>query len=311
MKKTIRMFLKAVAFLLSFSMLFIFFQEFLTPKYRDKSTISCEGFYQLPENSIDVLFLGSSQMFCTVMAQKLYEDYHINAYDFGAADQRILSTEYYFIEALKTQTPKIIMLEVCRIFMDCTDIGDTTLSWSYAPMKLSNEKVQSLYQITGGDCSKTFCNAIPLFQYHSRWNDIEADDFSYYFDDKEYYLRGFSPRYGNYAKNYQYLLNDDGTIRKIPYENIEAISRIKQKCDERGIKLILFKTPAPDWSRNDSKIVKEFMNDNHLEYLEMNDYYEEIGLSVSDYYDEDHLNVEGAKKTTSFLSHYLTTIAKG
>ena len=97
------MILKAVAFLLSFSMLFIFFQEFLTPKYRDKSTISCEGFYQLPENSIDVLFLGSSQMFCTVMAQKLYEDYLYSAaeYMFLESADDIRFARFFDIKILK------------------------------------------------------------------------------------------------------------------------------------------------------------------------------------------------------------------
>ncbi len=115
-KKYIRGPLKVLSFAVCFAAIFLLLQPFFVPKFQRDSTSIVNGFYKLEEDSLDVLFLGASQMFCGVNAQKLTEEYGISSYDFGASAQSLNITDYYLREALKTQKPKLVMVEVCAAF---------------------------------------------------------------------------------------------------------------------------------------------------------------------------------------------------
>ena len=77
-------------------------------------------------------------------------------------------------------------------------------------------------------------------------------------------------------------------------------------CKENDIQVIFFKAPVSDWTRADSSAVKQFMDEYDLEYLELNDYLDVIGIDEqTDFANERHLNGSGAEKTTDFLGKYL------
>ena len=52
-----------------FAMLLGFAQMALEPVYWGDSTTIVNGFYNLPSHSLDVCFVGASQMFCTIDAE--------------------------------------------------------------------------------------------------------------------------------------------------------------------------------------------------------------------------------------------------
>ena len=48
------------------------------------------------------------------------------------------------------------------------------------------------------------------------------------------------------------------------------------------------------------------MEYNHLTYLEMNEYLDQIGIDPEkDFANANHLNISGANKATDFLANYL------
>ena len=76
------------------------------------TTRKVEGFYAEEKASLDFVFIGSSQMFTSVVPAVLWEEYGITSYDFGANEQPMYLSYYYIREALKYQNPKAIVLEV-------------------------------------------------------------------------------------------------------------------------------------------------------------------------------------------------------
>ena len=70
------------------------------------TTRKVKGFYAEEENSLDFVFVGSSQMFTTVVPAVLWQEYGITSYDFGANEQPMYLSYYYIKEALKYQDPK-------------------------------------------------------------------------------------------------------------------------------------------------------------------------------------------------------------
>ena len=70
------------------------------------------AFYHQPENSIDVVFLGSSHIHCNINTAYLWTEYGIAAYDYSAAEQPLWMTYYWLREFCKTQKPKLVVVDV-------------------------------------------------------------------------------------------------------------------------------------------------------------------------------------------------------
>ena len=71
-----------------------------------------DGLYWQPEDSIDLVLLGSSHIHCGGNTVVLWEHYGIPAYDYSSAEQPLWMTYYYLQEFLKYQDPEIVFLDL-------------------------------------------------------------------------------------------------------------------------------------------------------------------------------------------------------
>lgn len=315
-KKRLRYLFKVLIAIISFIMIFALLQPFFIPKFINnktgETTVLVNGFSQLDKNSIDVLFLGSSQMFRTVDSARLNDTYHISACNYGASGQSMSITQYYFDEALKSQSPKLIVVEVGCIFVKNSELTADKISWNYAPTPLSTEKIESLEQILESK-TKAYEHAfLPLLVYHDRWRVLGEKysektkyDIDYVFNPERYnslYPYGFV--YCDYTEttNYDYN-NTDTTLQEIPEESKDTVIYLKEECAKRNIKLLFFKSPASIWKRGYCESVKKYLNSQNLDYIDLNESYNKILLNNNtDFSDKTHLNSSGAKKVTDYLA---------
>lgn len=312
--------LKFLSAVISFLLIFFFAQPFFIPKYLEDSTTIVKGYSYLEKDSIDVLFLGSSQMFCTVDSGKLSDEYGISSYDFGASGQTMSITPYYFDEAIKTQSPKLIMVEVCQIFATNKQISKQTLSWNYNPTDISTEKFFSLDSILSGDKIEAFkYTYAPLLLYHDRWstlgdkNSKSKNDIDFVIHPEKYInfsSRGFLAR-DNVEPHKIAFYENDLTEKEIPEESKNAISYIAEQCKKNGIRLVFFKAPVSDWTKGDCNSVKSYMTESGIEYIDLNESLEIVGIDGNtDFYNIGHLNTSGAEKTTDYLATILLDYLK-
>lgn len=307
--KGIRYLAKAIIAGIAFILIFVLLQIFLKPKYLGESTTMVDGLKQINTDNLDVLFLGSSQMFCAVNARALTERYDINSYDYGASNQCMAMTKYYLDEALKQCKPKIVMVELGNVFYSNAEVDDTALSWNYSPTDMTIDKYHSLMDITndsGLSAKYTFC---PLLLYHSRWAEIYSGDIKYFFNyskPETYVNRGFLERNEVVPMEMKYFTSSSKDQLTIPEENKESIMQIAQTCQDQGIQVVFFKIPVPFWTKSYSLSVKSFMDENHFEYIDYFDRFEEFGLDKNtDYRDDHHANIYGAEKITSVIGEDL------
>lgn len=309
--KKVRWTLKILSATISFLLIFYIVQPVFIPKYIDSSTTIVHGYSYLTENSIDMLCLGSSQMFCTVDAGKLTDEYGISSYDFGASAQPMCTTAYYYDEAMKTQAPKAVLVEVCGIFSGNDLYNEEDIAWNYSSMSMSIEKYNSLNNVLSNDylqsAEYTF---FPLLKYHDRWKSIGKTDIDYLLNQKQYInmkYRGFLPREECRKQIIAFLNNESNNMKlTIPKENEEAIKYIADECKEHSIKLLFFKSPSAIWTKEKSECTKKFMKDNDLIFLDLHDHLSEIAIDQDrDFYNEGHLNIFGAEKCTDFLAKYI------
>ena len=102
---------KTLLILVVFSSVLIVLDRILLLKSKD-GIEQIHAYYKQPEDSVDVLFVGSSHIFCHVNTGILWDDYGIPAFDLAAAEQPFWNSYYYIKEGLKTQTPELVVLDI-------------------------------------------------------------------------------------------------------------------------------------------------------------------------------------------------------
>ena len=112
---------------------------------------SSKVIFTLDKDTIDVLYIGSSLVYSSISPVKIYENTGITGYDLSYPSQTIFDSLYFLKTTLKTQTPKLVVLE--------TD----TLFTKYSMMSAVKGEIE---------------NNIPLIKYHNRWKELKKNDFT-------------------------------------------------------------------------------------------------------------------------------------
>ena len=315
--------LPGVAFLLIFTMLLTSLTLIYLPKWGytdDHGQMS--GLYREPSNTIDVLFLGSCNMYSSISPVLMYEEYGVTGYAMACPDQE-LSTSYYFLkEALKTQSPKVVVVEALfftqensskreyynRFALDYMPLSLNKLSMAYELASRESEFMQER-DATAPDALLTFFSYIfPILRYHSR-TDLTEEDLTFFTEDNL-----SNPNKGN-AVNYKLQLNDDYFSDVVKVFNGNGINdvtkeyfpKIKALCDENNIELVVMKSPNYcRWGTDaePTRYVREYVEKFGVPFIDMlSEPYN--NFIPEDYGAESTLNVYGDKKLTHTLATYL------
>ena len=86
-----------------------------TPK-QHRSGSTWGNFLQAPRDSIDVMFFGSSVVYCGVAPAAFWETSGLTAYVNAGPEQTLAITLAYIQQSLKTQSPGVI-------FVECSGLG--------------------------------------------------------------------------------------------------------------------------------------------------------------------------------------------
>ena len=80
------------------------------------TTLSYLNFYEMEEDTIDVLFMGSSLAATSYIPQELYDRYGITSYNLASEKQSPVISYYWLKEALRYQSPKVLILDCYYLF---------------------------------------------------------------------------------------------------------------------------------------------------------------------------------------------------
>ena len=320
--KSWKLILRAIAFLLIFFTLLSMLTMILLPKWQyTKESAQMPGLYKEPENTIDVLGLGSCNMYTSMSADILYEKYGITGYAFCCPDQE-LSTSYHFLkEALKRQTPKVVIVESLFLTLGNSSHREyyNRYALDYMPMSFNKlqlaahiaktePEVMREYNPTASDTLLTFASYVfPALRYHAR-ADLIDEDVTFFRDNDLYnWNKGNWPEY-NYTTNDGNYFNKLFNKAEINAAAREYFPKIKALCEENGIKLYIMKSPNyARWGYDDTqtKIVRDFAEEMGVPFIdfhskELNKFEEyDYGFSTG------RLNVYGSKKLSTELGQYL------
>lgn len=237
------------------------------------------GFLAEPENTLDCIVFGNSDAYSGFVPSTFYECTGLSAYVSGVPNQSMDKINELLEKALEKQAPKTVILEADCLYTES----------SYIFNKLDR--------------------ATKLFQYHSRWKELEKTDFTTLPKENG----GRDPDRGYVysceklsAQNTMYMSNNICKA-ELSEGNKAKLSHFVGECRKRGIRVIVLKVPSTDeWNFERSKAVEEFTIGLGAEYLDMNradDYSIDFENDFKD--GGNHQNVFGAKKTTEYIAKYL------
>lgn len=283
-------------------------QRLVMPKYMgDVVEGNFMAEYYNEEKDHDVVFLGDCEVYENFSPMTLWEDYGINSYIRGSA-QQLVSQSYYVLEdTFRYEKPDVVVFSVLAVAYNEAP-KESYNRMTLDGLRWSSSKVKAI-RASMTDEEQFLDYVFPLLRYHSRITELTADDFTYLFhrdlvSHNGYYMRvdckpaenipGGRPL-GDYT---------------IDAGQMEYLDKIRVLCEENNVQLVLVKAPSlyPYWYDEWDVQIADYADEHGLLYVNLLDASDEVGLDfTTDTYDGGlHLNLSGAEKLSRYFGRILT-----
>lgn len=304
--------IKLIALVIPVILFVVFTQHFLF-FYNDSSTTRVRHFYLEAEESLDVVFLGASELFNGYSPGYAYDRYGYTSYMYAIANNHgsLYSSEVK--EILSRQKPQIIFVEIGGFTFDENHsvADEARVRALLENIPFSRNKLQIIQHYPYEDKLSLI---LPFIKYHGNWTDLVtlshnlrtrlSDDFS------PSLLKGLATRtvgfestelgepkpFGNHiSEEAEKDLIDFLTFcRQTDVENIVFISLPRFFT---GVDKINFSSCAND--------IRQIVTQYGYPYLDLYDQNVCCLNGAEDYYDEEHLNIYGQRKVTDYLGNLI------
>ena len=304
MKRRIVRIAKAACFLLVFLVAYYFVSSTLKFKYED-GIRPMENYYALPEDTVDVLLLGSSHMGMNVNPGQMWDEQGIAAYSCWGSIQPMWNTYYYLKECLKTQTPKLVVMDTFTAGLDFEYSDYERIVTNTLGMRPSRDKLEAIRVSAPPEDAISVLLGFPT--YHYRYSDLTFADFQYYFWQKDTSLHDLNTSDTVYPIE---ILPPSRRAEELNEKCRDYLIKIIELCQEREIPLLLVASPyeLSELEQRRQNWIRRYADENGLVFLNLNDNYQEAGIDPrTDFMDVGHLNNGGIRKYTAYLTDYIST----
>ena len=302
-------------FLLVISLYYI--NEMLLPKYTLKNnlwpmTSSYNQFYQMEEDSVDVLFLGSSVVVNAFSPQEIYDTYGIRSYNLASEEQSIFLSYYWLKEALRYQNPQVVVLDTRFLFpqhLEGTNTIEPMTRKCLDPMKWSSVKAEAVNAVCEMDpVQSKLSYYLTNIRFHSRWTFLEEQDIL--LSQSQYSeLKGFSPTMENGPETYTPYTPDGNEEAFVPPHQamLEYLDRMVELCKEEGITLMLISLPGNTMNDGVNNMLTSYSQEKEVDFYNLDQklWYDQIGAKLPEENAVGHDNLWGAIKISRFLGKLL------
>ena len=308
--KKLRFFCSALAFLALLTLILIPLSRLLARKSLAlpwNTTTKISGFYNEEQNQFEVMFFGSSHAYAAFSPLELWEETGVKSYVFATQQQPLWATYTYIKEALKTQSPSLVVVE-CRMAFGDQEYYDEGVNFSYMDdIPLSWNKAELALRSVP-DTEGRLALLFNFMMYHDRWNDLHRQDFTFRRSQARDPYKGYvmlPPKKEPWPRpDVEAVAGQTPLLEKNRYW-LEEIVRL---CQEEGVALWLVKTPSN--LEPEEKALLNSVEDAAarlgVPFHDFNEDYAAIGLSEDMFHDDHHLDDFGASRFTRFFARALT-----
>ena len=308
--------LKIGSLLLAVILTLLLLQEFVLCRLDDNRE-RIKGFYLEDDDSIDVAFIGSSEVYSGYSASYAYARSGFTSYPIATRSNTVRNYLTCVKEAVRTQHPKLIVIEINGVLYNDTYLNDETFLRSYADNIPLNDNKLELVDRWLPELKTEFI--FPLIKYHTVW---ESDNWgldwglSVIVDRFRGYnlLKGMKNMAAVYSPQEEVLNDQLSSYDAQPLSDQSQTSFIEllDYCRDNELNVLFVRFPHVVHKKmllryERSLAAAELVRSYGFTYLGLDEEYGEIGLDLSkDFYNAEHLNVYGQQKLTAYLCDYMT-----
>lgn len=260
-------------------------------------------FYQLSQNSLDFVAIGSSHAYCTFDPAQLETATGLKSFTFASAALSFPGRLSYLKEMYKTQNPKVIYMDATGVDL-ANEVFEKHRHENFTYLPISMNRYEGALKSVRANLWEEM--VFPLKLYHSNWTN---------FTGLSVKQAIFPVRVGK--KGYV-RLTDANPIRfsqdsasaqvSIDKKKLDMFDQIAEITAEHKTKLVLFAAPLS--MKDQGAYMQVFKNRykdyKNITYLDMNQWVEAAGLDADkDFYDSNHLNADGVTKITPFIGEHI------
>lgn len=266
------------------------------------------GFKGERKNSIDVFFVGNSDVYRAISPIDIWKQYGYTSYTCGEPLQDMKTAYRRIAQMDKTQSPSLVVLEVDGAFKTVNNTGVNKRSFGKRIKDHINAFKNKFANIEEG-LGTAIGFYFPIFKHHSRWDELRAEDFfdmerSQYFATKGFLInKNIEP----YVGGMEYMKSSTKE-EKMNKQNFKYLNKIIRYCNDNKIQLMFLEVPsASSWNYGKHNTIKRIASENKINFLDMNTKIKEIGFDWKhDTKDAgNHLNIYGAEKVTPYVGDFI------
>ena len=281
----------------------------ISNEYSEHAEMVLNGYYDLDQDSSDVVFVGNSHVYRYWQCAFAWKEYGLSSAALATSDMPYCVVKNMVIEALKTQSPKVVVI-------DATAFANKEQEVKNKIYLLLNNMHHSAnyYDMIANFCYYSDIEGLdqlqyyfPLVQFHERWKELSIQDFVQ-----------TQPSYLNSCYQEKFLTstiqgkNHNYTEEKSPIaEGCEdALRDFLEWCQEADCKVLFY--GAPVLKSKDYLECINYVLDIAQEYgadtIDFNDegLFESFGFVLDkDFQDTNHTNIVGSYKFTRGFALWL------
>ncbi len=287
-----------------------------------------EDFYALTNNTLDMVFVGSSHSYCTFDPDVFDNELNISSFQMGTPLQYAYTTYYELLEIFKTQSPRVVVYETYFGVLE-SPFEPKQADALFQVLKESSLKDDYIKEVFPfNERLKYYYKPTRYQQDYMQWKSKDiAHNVESYFEvykklkakngTEEYRSKGFVdcdiiiPE-DEYDRTNQFK-NRDGANFKLDPTQIFYLKRIKELCEEQNAHLVFVTAPianvSMDWIKNYDKInqvITEIAQEMNVPYIDYNIINQDEKLLENHHFRDDaHLNSSGAFIISKHFSNWL------
>ena len=300
--------------ILSITLAIIFFctafwavQRLLMPKYMTnpfEGALTAE-YYQSGFNN-DLIIIGSCEVYSNISPVVLWEEFGIPAFIRGNPRQLMWHSRTLLEDTLRHETPRAVLLSVQALMYGETPHDNEPYNrMVFDGMRLSPTMLRGVRESMLPEES-LLSYVFPLLRFHSRWQELNREDFTFFRQREPVSINGFVMRADVLPAGW---LPPPARLPDYSFgqQAIDALYDMLALSRKHGFELILFKAPSllPHWHDEWDAWVVDFAQRHDLPYFNAITMTDTIDHQYHTFNAGLNLNLAGAERLTRYLAPWL------
>ncbi len=259
--------------------------------------------------SIDVVFVGASNVHAFWQPMLAWTDHGISSYNYSVDSLPILAVRYLLDNARKTQPDAlyVIPLNLFKRRTSADTIENIHRVVDYMPASLNKFRmIRSLADAAGLTLSERAELFFPIIRFHSRWDSLKPWSLGVrQADYKSSMTEYFFMRYVEDLSD-SFALYDGR--EDLPGDALDVFLDLLDYLDKTGTRFLFIKMPqaANQSQQGRMNALEDLLAQRGLPCLDLMEEWQEVGINAHlDFYNANHTNIHGSLKVTEYISNYL------